>query len=150
MSELEEEKRLEMEQREKEEAFLLYQMSEKEKLEYLLKKKEQEELEQKRLEEEQKQRELELERALNEAKRIAAEEAAKKAQLEKRLTFFQSIREEATLLENSHVITRAFVFSYYDLLRYLGIEAPKKIQVLEKKNDETNELSNVKSKVKLF
>lgn len=148
--ELDEEKRLEMERKEKEEAFWLYQMTEKEKLEYLQEKKEQEELEKKRLEEEQRQRELELEKALNEAKRIAAEEAAKKAQLQKRLTFFQSVREEATVLENSHAITRAFVFSYYDLLRYLGVEAPKKIKVLENKNDnETNELSYVKSQVKL-
>lgn len=138
-----------MERREKEEAFLLYQMSEKEKLEYLQRKREEEELERIKLEEEQRLRELELERALNEAKRIAAEEAAKKAQLEKRLAFFQSIRDEACVLENSHAITRAFVFSYYDLLRYLGIEAPKKIPVLTNNKDEINESSDVRNQVKL-
>ncbi|CAF0829746.1 unnamed protein product [Brachionus calyciflorus] len=148
---LEEEKRLEEERRQKEEAFLLYQMTEKEKLEYLQRKKEQEELEKQRLEEEQRQRELELEKALNEAKRIAAEEAAKKSQLEKRLAFFQSIREEAQMLDNSHAITRAFVFSYYDLLRYLGIEGPKKIPVLSNNKDGNNDNTpmDVKSQVKL-
>lgn len=146
---MEEERRLEMERKEREEAFLLYQMSEKEKLEYLQRKKEEEELERKRQEEEQRQRELELEKALNEAKRIAAEEAAKKAQLEKRLAFFQSIRDEATALDNSHAITRAFVFSYYDLLRYLGIEAPKKIQILTSNKDEIVESSDVRNQVKL-
>ena len=139
---------MEEERKKREEENMLIQMSENEKLEYLRLKQEQEEMERQRLEEEKRLRELDLERALNEAKRIAAEETVKKAQLEKRLAFFQSVRDESQIFENNHAITRAFVFSYYDLLRYLGIEPTKTIPVLNK-TENFSPTMDVKTHVKL-
>ena len=139
---------MEEERKKREEENMLIQMSENEKLEYLRLKQEQEEMERQRLEEEKRLRELDLERALNEAKRIAAEETVKKAQLEQRLAFFQSVRDESQILENNHAITRAFVFSYYDLLRYLGIEPTKTIPVLNK-TENFSPTMDVKTQVKL-
>ena len=40
------------------------------------------------------------------------------------MIFFNQLREEARFMSKFHSISRAFVFSYYDLLKYLGIEIP--------------------------
>ena len=44
--------------------------------------------------------------------------------MERKLLFLNSVRHESESFHAFHSITRAFVFSYYDLLRYLGIEIP--------------------------
>lgn len=95
-------------------------MSEKEKFEYLRRKREAEEEERIRLEEEQRRRDEELNRALEEAKRIAAEEAALKAELERKMALARSVREEHLMLNASQSVTRAFTFSYFNLLKYLS------------------------------
>lgn len=95
-------------------------MSEQEKFDYLRRKREAEEAERVRLEEEQRQRQEEMNRAFEEAKRIAAEEATRKAALEKKLAFSRSVREERSHLNASQSVTRAFTFSYYELLKYLA------------------------------
>ena len=95
-------------------------MSEQEKFDYLRRKREAEEAERVRLEEEQRQRQEEMNRAFEEAKRIAAEEASRKAALEKKLAFSRSVREERSHLNASQSVTRAFTFSYYELLKYLA------------------------------
>ena len=95
-------------------------MSEKDKFEYLRRKREEEEAERIRLEEEQRRREEELNRALEEAKRIAVEEAIQKALLEKKMAFAKSVRDENSMLNASQSVTRAFTFSYFELLKYLS------------------------------
>lgn len=95
-------------------------MSEKDKFDYLRRKREEEEAERIRLEEEQRRREEELNRALEEAKRIAIEEATQKALLEKKMAFAKSVRDENSMLNASQSVTRAFTFSYFELLKYLS------------------------------
>ncbi len=99
-------------------------MDDQEKEDYLKKKAEEEERERLRLEEEARLREEELNRAIEEAKRIATEEARKRAELELKMQFLRSIREESRRLKQSQSVTRAFVFSYYDILRFLGFDIP--------------------------
>ena len=102
-------------------------MNEKERENYLRRKAEEEEA-RKRLEEEDRlRRENELARALEEAKAKVLAEARLKAELERRLQFMKSIYNEAKELDQAHTLTRAFVFSYFELLNYLGIEVPKEI-----------------------
>ena len=67
-----------------------------------------------------------------EAKRIweelqAKEEERKRAEemLRQRLLFQRSLNVESHGLEHSHDMSRAFVFSYYELLKWLGYEIPE-------------------------
>ncbi len=99
-------------------------MDESEKSDYLNKKAQEEEEERFRLEEEARLREKELNEAIEEAKRIAAEEARLKAEYELRMQFWRSVRSEGLKLRHSHSVTRAFVFSYFDILRFLGFDVP--------------------------
>lgn len=98
----------------------MLEMSEQEKFDYLRRKREAAEAERARLDEEHRRRQDELNRALEEAKRVAVEEAKRKAELEARLAFSKSVREEHSLLDANQSVTRAFTFSYYDLMRYLA------------------------------
>ena len=68
-----------------------------------------------------------MERALEEAKAQALAEARLKAELERRLQFMRSLYNEAKELDQAHSLTHAFVFSYFELLNYLGLEIPKDI-----------------------
>ena len=135
--EQEEERRQEEERKRREEETRLLEMSEQDNFDYLRRKREAEEAERLRVEEEQRRRQEELNRAFEEAKRIAIEEAARKAELEKKLAFTRSVREEKSLLNASQSVTRAFTFSYYELLNYLS-EMGKEIidpSLLTKEND---------------
>jgi hypothetical protein len=102
-------------------------MNERQKEEYLKRKKEEEEARKRAEEEERIRREEELARALEEAKAQAIAEAKLKAELERRLQFMRSLYNEAQELDQAHSLTHAFVFSYFELLRYLGLEIPKDI-----------------------
>ena len=66
---------------------------------------------------------------MEEARRLAEEIARKKAQaefeLERRRQFNHSLQMESTGLEHTQEITRAFVFSYYELLQWLGLDVPE-------------------------
>lgn len=117
---MEGERRQEEERIRREEEARLLAMNEQEKFEYLRRKREAEEAERIRLDEEKRRRDEELNRALEEAKRRAAEDAARKAELEKKLAFTRSVREEHSQLNASQSVTRAFTFSYYELLKYLS------------------------------
>lgn len=63
--------------------------------------------------------------AMEEAKRLAIEMAQQKAELERRLQFNRSLHLEASGLQHTHNITRAFTWSYFELLRLLGLEIPE-------------------------
>lgn len=70
----------------------------------------------------------ELNRALIEAKRLAAEESERKAKQEMRISFLKSIKDEACQFESSKLVSRAFVFSYYDLMRYMAAPSHHKLR----------------------
>jgi signal-transduction protein with cAMP-binding, CBS, and nucleotidyltransferase domain len=72
-----------------------------------------------------KRREEEAQRALEEARRLAEEMARKQAELEARLRFNRSLQMEANGLEHTQDITKAFVFSYFELLQWLGLDIPE-------------------------
>lgn len=57
---------------------------------------------------------------LEEAERKRAEEA-----LRQRLLFQRGLNLESHGMEHSQDLSRAFVFSYYELLRWLGYEVPQ-------------------------
>jgi hypothetical protein len=66
-------------------------------------------------------RQKELEKALLEAKNLAMNELREKLALKKRLEYLNFLKFESNLLNHSKQITRAFVFSYIDLLGWLDI-----------------------------
>ena len=70
-------------------------------------------------------REEESRIAMEEARRLAEEMARKQAELEARLRFNRALQVEARGLEQSHDINRAFVFSYFELLQWLGLDIPE-------------------------
>ncbi|XP_063412889.1 uncharacterized protein KIAA2012 homolog isoform X9 [Mytilus trossulus] len=119
------EKQREEEERRKEEEEMMAKMAEEERLEYERKKKLEEE-ERKRKEEEDKiRREEEAKRAMEEARKLAEEMARKQAEMEARLKFNRTLQVEARGLDHSHNITEAFVFSYFELLNWFGLDVPE-------------------------
>lgn len=69
-----------------------------------------------------RKREEEAKKAMEEAERLAQEMLRKKAELEARLQFTRSIEIEGHGLEHTQDITRAFIFSYFEFLKWLGID----------------------------
>lgn len=69
---------------------------------------------------------------MEEARRLAEELRRKQLELEARLRFNRGLRAEAAHLDHKHEITRAFVFSYFELLKYLGLQIPE-FEALKKK-----------------
>ena len=57
--------------------------------------------------------------------RLAQEMARKQEELKRRLEFNQSLHMEAGGLAHTQDITQAFVFSYYELLAWLGLPVPR-------------------------
>ena len=70
-------------------------------------------------------REEEAKRAMEEARRLAEEMARKQAEMEARLKFNRTLQVEARGLDHSHNITEAFVFSYFELLNWFGLDVPE-------------------------
>ena len=62
---------------------------------------------------------------MEEARKLAEEMARKQAELEARLKFNRTIEVEGRGLDHSHSMTPAFVFSYYELLSWLGLDIPE-------------------------
>ena len=63
--------------------------------------------------------------AMEKARLIAEEEARERAKTEARLLFNRGLQLEAHGLDHTQDINRAFVWSYYELLQWLGIEVPE-------------------------
>lgn len=51
--------------------------------------------------------------------------ACNQAELKARLKFNRALQMEAGGLDHSHDINRAFVFSYFELLQWLGLDIPE-------------------------
>jgi hypothetical protein len=111
----------ELEQRRLAQEELVRLLHEKDKEEFIRKRREEEEELKRRNELERQKREEEVQRAIEEAKRIALEELIRRAETERKLEFQRSLRIESNYFDFSQRITRAFVFSYIDLLRYLSV-----------------------------
>ncbi|XP_052719753.1 titin homolog isoform X1 [Crassostrea angulata] len=118
-------KQAEEEEARREEAEKMAAMEEEERRQYELQKKLEEEERLKREEEERIRREEEAKKAMEEARRLAEEMARKQAEMEARLKFNRTLQVEARGLEHSQDITRAFVFSYFELLQWLGLDIPE-------------------------
>ncbi|XP_050419088.1 titin isoform X2 [Patella vulgata] len=137
----EEQKRLELlllRQAEEEELYRLEeekksQMEEQERIEYERRMKEEEELRKQKEALEKQRREEEAARLIEEERQKAIAEARKRAELEARLKFTRSLQLESQgLSEHSHQISEAFVFSYYEILQWLGLDIPEfELQKLE-------------------
>jgi hypothetical protein len=78
----------------------------------------------------QLEREEEMINALEEAKRLAAERMREKIALRRRMMLGNALTMEKYGLDHSEHLTRAFVFSYYDLLSWLSAEQPNVSQIL--------------------
>ncbi|KAK3577130.1 hypothetical protein CHS0354_037463 [Potamilus streckersoni] len=120
-----ERRRLEEEEERKREAEMLAAMAEEERIEYEKRKQLEEEERQKREAEEKRRREEEAQRAMELARKLAEEMARKQAELEARLRFNRSVQVESSGLDHTQDITRAFVFSYFELLQWLGLDIPE-------------------------
>jgi len=70
-------------------------------------------------------REEEAKRIFEELQRQEAERQRAEELLRQRLLFQRSLNVESHGLEHSQDISRAFVFSYYELLKWLGFEIPE-------------------------
>ncbi|XP_076089509.1 uncharacterized protein LOC143059822 [Mytilus galloprovincialis] len=119
------EKQREEEEKRKEEEEMMAKMAEEERLEYERKKKLEEEERKRKEEEDRIRREEEAKRAMEEARRLAEEMARKQAEMEARLKFNRTLQVEARGLDHSHNITEAFVFSYFELLNWFGLDVPE-------------------------
>ena len=62
---------------------------------------------------------------MEEAKRMAEDMARRQAELEARLMFNRGLQMEKQGLTHNHELSRAFVYSYFELLQWLGLELPE-------------------------
>lgn len=62
---------------------------------------------------------MEIERALAEARRLAVEKLRLKLEAEKREAYMKLMRMESSTLAHNQQISRAFVYSYYDVIGWL-------------------------------
>ncbi len=61
---------------------------------------------------------------MEEARRLAEEMARKRAIAEARKRFVRSLQVELMGLQRSSRISAAYVYSYFDLLQWLGLDLP--------------------------
>lgn len=112
----------EEEERRKAEEEMLAQMAEQERIEYERKRQEEEEQRMREEEEERIRQEAEARHRMEEATRMAEEKAKRAAEMEARFQFTQTLQAEAIGLTRCQAVTRAFVFSYFELLTVIGVD----------------------------
>nr|XP_055072213.1 trichohyalin [Misgurnus anguillicaudatus] len=116
-----ERQRLEEEAWREEERIKMSQMQEEERLEYLRRRQEEEEERRKDAEERRRKDEEAARRAEEEARLQAELFARQRAALEEQLKFHRGLFVEAEGLEQTQDISRPWVFSYFTLLKMLGL-----------------------------
>ena len=67
---------------------------------------------------------------LEEAKRLAELQVRQRLELGKRMRFANSLQMEIYGLQYTKQLTRAFVFSYFDLIGWLGIDDRPIVEML--------------------
>ncbi|KAL6484576.1 hypothetical protein MHYP_G00066210 [Metynnis hypsauchen] len=102
----------------------LQEMEESERLEYLRRKQEEEEERRKTAEERRRAEEEAATQVEEEARLLAQLTAKQRAALEHKLRFHRSLFVEAGGLEQTQDISRPWVFSYFNLLKLLGLTEP--------------------------
>ncbi|GAB1608810.1 hypothetical protein Ahia01_001165500, partial [Argonauta hians] len=112
--------REEAEEERKAEEEKVQKMAAQERMEYEREKKEKEEMRLKEEEDKRLRREEEAKEMMAETLRLAEEKSRQMEEMEARLRFNQSLKAEAIGLIQSQTLTRAFVFSYFELLKYLN------------------------------
>eukprot|EP00057_Strongylocentrotus_purpuratus_P021176 XP_011675650.1 PREDICTED: calponin homology domain-containing protein DDB_G0272472 isoform X6 [Strongylocentrotus purpuratus] len=140
-------RKAEDEQRKKEEAErmrieaeMLAAMEEAERIEFE-KRRKAEELEAARIAEEERiKREIEDKIAEEKARLLAIELAKQQKEVEARLAFNKELHSEANVFTHSQDMTRAFTWSYFELLEHLGIDIPDSLkdhykEIAESKGD---------------
>ncbi|XP_033114053.1 axoneme-associated protein mst101(2)-like isoform X2 [Anneissia japonica] len=120
-----EKERKEEEERRKAEEEMLAAMAEEERLEYEKRKQEEELLQKELAEKERLRREEEARIAQEEAERLMLLKLKEQKELEARLQFNRLLQSESNIMAHSQEMTRAFTFSYYELLEALGIDPPE-------------------------
>ena len=118
---------------------MLAAMEEAERLEYEKRKKAEELEAQRRAEEERIRREIEEKIAEEQARLLAIEMAKRQKELEARLNFNKDLHSEANIFSHSQDMTRAFTWSYFELLEHLGIEIPESLREHYKEIAESND-----------
>ncbi|KAK7153885.1 hypothetical protein R3I94_007291 [Phoxinus phoxinus] len=119
-----ERQRLEEEARKEEERRKLSEMNDAERLEYLRKQQEEEEERRKAAEERRRKEEEAAMHAEQEARLHAELFARQRAALEQQLKFHRGLFVEAEGLEQTQDISRPWLFSYFTLLKLLGLAEP--------------------------
>ncbi|XP_050974425.1 titin homolog isoform X2 [Labeo rohita] len=119
-----ERQRLEEEARKEEELRKLSEMEEAERLEYLRRRQEEEEERRKAAEERRRKEEEAAMHAEEEARLQAELFARQRAALEQHLKFHRGLFVEAEGLEQTQDISRPWIFSYFTLLKLLGLAEP--------------------------
>ncbi|XP_051998755.1 uncharacterized protein LOC127655151 [Xyrauchen texanus] len=119
-----ERQRLEEEALKEEECRKLSEMEEVDRLEYLRRQKEEEEQRRKAAEERKRKEEDAAKHAEEEARLQAELFARQRAALEQHLKFHRGLFVEAGGLEQTQDISRPWVFSYFTLLKLLGLAEP--------------------------
>ncbi|XP_064647125.1 titin homolog isoform X3 [Lineus longissimus] len=123
--ELQRERELEEAERRRVEEEMLAQMEVAERAEYERRKQEEEERKRQEAELERQRQEEEARRQMEEARRLAEELERKKKEFERRLKFARGLMVEAKGMDHTQDINRAFVWSYFELLQWLGLDLPK-------------------------
>ncbi|KAF4109440.1 uncharacterized protein KIAA2012 isoform X2 [Onychostoma macrolepis] len=119
-----ERQRLEEEARKEEEVRKLSEMEEDERLEYLRRQQEEEEERRKAAEERRRKEEEAAMHAEEEARLLAELFSRQRAALEHHLKFHRGLFVESEGLEQTQDISRPWVFSYFTLLKLLGLAEP--------------------------
>ncbi|KAK2905207.1 hypothetical protein Q8A67_007006 [Cirrhinus molitorella] len=119
-----ERQRLEEEARKEEELRKLSEMEEAERLEYLRRRQEEEEERKKAAEERRRKEEEAAMHAEVEARLQAELFARQRAALEEHLKFHRGLFVEAEGMEQTQDISRPWIFSYFTLLKLLGLAEP--------------------------
>jgi hypothetical protein len=81
---------------------------------------------------EQRKKEEEANQAVEKVKRLFLEEERKKRELKKRIKALRKIEKERTELSASQSLTRAFVYSYFEMLDAMAV----KIEEIEDTNSQ--------------
>ena len=127
----------EEERRHIEEQIMLSAMTHEQREEYFRRKTEAKRLAEQKADEERIRREYEVRKAEMALKQAAEEETRAKADLKKRLLFLNSVRSEAEQLDATQAVSRAFVYSYFELMDALA----QNLEPEKEKNHQMNKES---------
>jgi hypothetical protein len=125
---LKEKARIDAENKRRDDEVKMMLMDDRERNEFLRMRAEEEAQQERIRQEAEEKRRHEMDLKMNEAKIKAEMRAREKAQLDLKLAFNASLHFEELELSNSHSLTRAFTYSYFELLEKYGIVLPDNLK----------------------